>query len=198
MRREERVTVQGPVKKQHPDRMAHSLGMGRPGPQTIPPPLPRPGQAGAAGVPCAHRAPPRPMPQGRATRNPLFRGPAPRRTRRPLRVSAVRPPRSAGSRCQWSLQAGKACGNTIGPLGKLTETQCAVAIVKNPQCDSNIMAWEPSTQTCRCVPKGGVCGASDNANWNLYTRRCGGAGCGRRTGGVRRAQAGGRREGTGW
>uniref|UniRef100_A0A7S4FPY1 Uncharacterized protein n=1 Tax=Eutreptiella gymnastica TaxID=73025 RepID=A0A7S4FPY1_9EUGL len=78
-----------------------------------------------------------------------------------------------GSRCQWSLQAGKACGNTIGPLGKLTETQCAVAIVKNPQCDSNIMAWEPSTQTCRCVPKGGVCGASDNANWNLYTRRCG-------------------------
>ena len=38
MRREERVTVQGPVKKQQPDGMAHGGGGGWPGTQTRPPP----------------------------------------------------------------------------------------------------------------------------------------------------------------
>ena len=42
MQREERVTVQGPVKKQQPDGMSHRgwVGQGWPGPQTTPPPPP--------------------------------------------------------------------------------------------------------------------------------------------------------------
>ena len=69
MRREERVTVQGPVKKQQPDGLSHGGGGGRWSPPPPWPPKQSPGQprvsAQVAGQPCRRvrrLPPPEPLP----------------------------------------------------------------------------------------------------------------------------------------